>query len=177
MNINRLTAGFVFYPTLFWNMLLGRWLKVRNWWDRVDDNLIVGAFPFARDVDAMAADGVKAVVNTCEEYGGPQEEYRRHGIEQFHMPTIDFTHPSLEDVIGAVEFIDRHADQGNTTYVHCKAGRARSATVAMCWLIKSRQITAAEAQKILNQARPHVNQQLPSRPVVQEFEKRFLKES
>ena len=155
-------------------MLLGRWLKVRNWWDAVDQHLIVGAFPFARDVPKMSQEGVQAVVNTCEEYEGPVEQYEKFGIEQFRMPTIDFTHPSYEDVCRAVEFIELSVAQGKTVYVHCKAGRARSATVAICWLMKSRQISAAQAQQLLSQARPHVNQHLPSRPVVMEFESAFV---
>ena len=88
--------------------MLGRTLKVRNWWDRVDDHVIVGAYPFRRDVSAMHKDGVQAVVNTCEEYAGPHEKYREFGIEQLRIPTTDFTHPRLEDVERAVEFVQGH---------------------------------------------------------------------
>ena len=72
-----LKARLVFYPTLLWNMLLGRWLRVRNWYDHIAPNVIVGAFPFRRDVAGLAAAGVQAVVNTCEEYGGPTSEYEK----------------------------------------------------------------------------------------------------
>ena len=158
-------------------MLLGRVLKVRNWWDEVDDDIVLGAFPFGSDVKHLAEIGVKAVVNTCEEYCGPVDEYKQHGIEQFRMPTVDFTHPSLEDVTAAVEFIQSHVAQGHRVYIHCKAGRARSATVAICWLMKSRGITKEEGQQILSQARPHINQHLCSRPVVIEFERQLAKKS
>ena len=167
-----LYAHIVFYPTLWWNMLLGRWLKVRNWWDEVDKDVVLGAFPFPHDVDALAELGVKGVINTCEEYAGPVEAYATHGIEQFRMPTVDFTHPSLEDVTAAVAFIESQVAKGHRVYIHCKAGRARSATVAICWLMKSRGITKEEGQQILNKARPHINQHLFSRPVVIEFESR-----
>ena len=169
-SLSWLYARTIFYPTLWWNMLLGRWLNVRNWWDEVDDDIVLGAFPFARDVEKLAAIGVRGVVNTCEEYCGPVEGYQQHDIEQFRMPTVDFTHPSLEDVTAAVAFIETQVSRGRRVYIHCKAGRARSATVAICWLMKSRGITKEEGQKILNQARPHINQQLCSRPVVIEFE-------
>jgi len=170
-----LKARIVFYPTLAWNMLLGRWLKVRNWWDQVDDHIILGAFPFARDVPKMAQAGVRAVVNTCEEYGGPVEAYQKYEIEQMRMPTVDFTHPSFEDVCRAVEFIDHHVEAGESVYIHCKAGRARSATVAICWLMKEKQISAAEAQAWLIEKRPHVNHRLTERPVVKQFESEFVK--
>ena len=173
--LNWLKARLVFYPTLWWNMLLSRVLKIRNWWDSIDTHVVLGAFPFARDVPKLAAAGVRAVVNTCEEYPGPVDQYSEHKIEQLRMPTIDFTHPTYEDVCRAVEFVEAHVQQGQTVYIHCKAGRARSATVAICWLIKSKQITAAQAQDWLSQKRPHVNQHLASRPVVQQFETNFLK--
>ena len=154
-------------------MLLGRWLKVRNWWDEVDENIVLGAFPFAGDVSKLSAIGVKAVVNTCEEYGGPVDQYEKYGIEQFRMPTVDFTHPSIEDVSAAVNFIESKVAAGSRVYIHCKAGRARSATVAICWLMKKRGVTKEEGQQILNKARPHINQHLCSRPVVIDFEKQL----
>ena len=162
-------ARTVFYPTLAWNVLLGRVLHLRRWWDRIDPHVILGAYPFASDVQRLHDEGVRAVVNTCEEYAGPQREYDRLGIEQFRMPTIDFTHPKLEDVQAAVEFVQRHVEQQETVYIHCKAGRARSATVAICWLLKYRELSPQQAQEQLLQARSHVNPRLTERPVVKAF--------
>lgn len=162
-------ARLLFWPTLLWNMLLGRVLGVRNWWDRVDEHVILGALPLRRDVPRMAADGVKAVVNTCEEYAGPVAEYAAAGIEQLHIPTTDFHPPSTDDVRRAVEFMQRHVERGETVYVHCKAGRARSATVVLCWLIAHRGLTAAEGQRLLLEKRPHVHRRLTERAVVQAF--------
>ena len=172
--LNWLKARLVFYPTLVWNMMLGRWLNVRNWWDRIDTYVVLGAFPFARGVAKLAQEGVRGVVNTCEEYEGPIEEYQQHSIEQLRMPTVDFTHPSFDDVCRAVEFIDQNVGEGKSVYIHCKAGRARSATVAICWLMKAKQISADEAQCWLTEKRPHVNKRLTQRPVVQRFEKDFV---
>ena len=166
----RLYARIVFWPTLGWNFLLGRVLGLRNWWDHIDSHVIVGAYPFSRDVASLRGEGVAAVVNTCEEYSGPVRQYAQHGIEQLHIPTTDFTHPRLADVEAAVEFIQKYKLQNDTVYIHCKAGRARSATIAMCWLIKYRDMSAQEAQLHLLECRPHVNRRLISRPVVREFQ-------
>lgn len=173
--LNWFTARVVFYPTLLWNMILGRWLNKRNWWDRIDTHVVLGAFPFARDVPSLANEGIEAVVNTCEEYAGPISQYKKFNIGQFRMPTIDFTHPSYQDVCRAVDFIDQNVNAGKSVYIHCKAGRGRSATVAICWLMKAKQISAAEAQRWLSEKRPHVNQDLTSRPVVRQFEKAFVR--
>lgn len=166
---HRLRARAAFYPTLLWNCLLGRWLKVRNWWDPIDPQVLLGGYPFASDAQPLHAAGVRAVVNTCEEYAGPIAQYQRLGIDQFHMPTTDFTHPRLHDVVQAVEFIQQHVQRGESVYIHCKAGRARSATVAACWLIKYRQLTPQQAQQRLLEARPHVSPTVYQRPVVQQF--------
>ena len=166
---DRMYASSVFYPTLGWNVLLGRILKIRNWYDGIDDYVIVGARPFRRDVLGLSQLGVKAVVNTCEEYAGPVIEYDQYGIEQLHIPTTDFTHPSLENLQMGVQFVQDHVERQELVYIHCKAGRARSATVALCWLIAHRGMTPQAAQVLLLQKRPHVHPRLTDRPVVDEF--------
>ncbi|MGV3483090.1 MAG: dual specificity protein phosphatase family protein [Planctomycetaceae bacterium] len=166
---SRLYAAVVFYPTLAWNYLLGRTFKIRRWWDHIDPHVIVGAYPFKRDIEGLYQAGVRAVVNTCEEYRGPTLEYERLGIEQLHIPTTDFTHPRLRDIDLAVEFIQSHVEQDQCVYIHCKAGRARSATVAICWLVKYRGLSIADAQASLLLSRPHINPRLTERPVVKQF--------
>lgn len=172
---SRFYARVLFYPTLGWNYALARIFRFRRWWDFVDPQLIVGARPFRRDALRLHSIGVRAVLNTCEEYLGPVGEYERLGITQLRVPTTDFIHPTLADVQAGVTFIQQHIEQGNVVYVHCKAGRARSATIALCWLVKHRGQTPAEAQQQLLAARPHINPRLTDRPVVQAFVKSLAK--
>ncbi len=175
--LRRAYAKCVFYPTFAWNFLLGRILKIRRWWDRIDPLVIVGAYPFAGDIEQLYSDeGVRAVVNTCEEYNGPVIEYEKHGIEQLRIPTTDFTHPRISDVEVAVEFVQQHVEAGDAVYIHCKAGRARSATVAICWLIKYRNLSPQLAQEKLLEARPHINPRLTQRPVVQKFAEEWARQ-
>jgi atypical dual specificity phosphatase len=68
-----------------------------------------------------------------------------------------------------VEYIQAKVLAGGKVYVHCKAGRARSATVVICWLVKYRGMTLNQAQQHLLRCRPHVNATLPKRPVVREY--------
>jgi atypical dual specificity phosphatase len=165
----KLYSRTVFYPTYWWNRYCADVRKIRNWWDRIDEHLIVGALPRKVDVQALHKAGVRAVVNTCEEYAGPVKLYDELGIEHLRIPTIDFTHPLIDDVESAVAFMNRHADKGNTIYVHCKAGRARSATVALCWLMQRHNMTAEAAQALLLSKRSHINPRLTARPVVKQF--------
>ena len=167
-------APWLFYPSLAWNVLLGRVLRVRPWWSQVDDHLLVGALPLPADVSPLAKLGVRGVINTCREYAGPQAAYREHGIEQLRLPTTDFLPPTLADVDRGVAFIRRFAEQGDMVYLHCKAGRGRSATVALCWLIQQENLTPAQAQQWLWACRSHVDRHLYRRDVVQQFYARHV---
>lgn len=165
-------ARFIFVPTLAWNFLLARVLRLRRWWDEIDRHVIMGAFPFSFDVPRMAQAGIGAVVNTCEEYAGPIAAYRQAGIEQLRIPTVDFTPPTLEDVEKGVAFMQQQIAQGRGVYVHCKAGRARSGTVVLCYLIAAKGMTPEQAQQQILRHRPHANPRLFRRSVVLEFHRK-----
>ncbi|MFM8571484.1 MAG: dual specificity protein phosphatase family protein [Pirellula sp.] len=162
-------ARALFLPTFAWNFLLARVLHRRHWWDHVDPLVILGALPLERDVPKLAQLQVRGVVNMCEEYPGPTVSYQKHNIQQLWLPTVDFNHPSLESVMKGVEFLEQKTSRNECVYVHCKAGRARSATIVICWLVKYRGMTPQQAQAHLLKCRPHVNSHLLERPVVREF--------
>ena len=123
----------------------------------------------ARDATQLHALGVRGVVNTCEEYPGPEALYRELGMTQLRVPTIDFTAPNLQDVERAVDFINDYRRRGEGVYIHCKAGRGRSATVVLCWLVQARKLSPEAAQQKLLEVRPHVVPNVYRRPVVQQF--------
>ncbi|GEM_PF-1511581 len=166
---NHVYASTVYYPTLWWNVWNGRILRRWQWWNEINDDLVLGAVPFRRDVSRLLDIGVRAVVNTCEEFAGHSQLYQEFQITQHHMPTIDFTHPTLESVVGAVKFMQEQVGQGRRVYVHCKAGRARSATVVMCYLMAIHGVSAEEAQEQILQCRKQVLPTVYRRPVIQQF--------
>ena len=164
-----LIARSLFVPTFAWNYLLGRILHRRNWWDQVDPLVILGALPLRRDVPKLAELQVRGVINMCQEYPGPKTAYEKYNIEQLWLPTVDFNPPSIEAVRKGVEFLAQKTNNNQRVYVHCKAGRARSATIVICWLVKHRGMSPQEAQAHLLACRPQVNPHLLKRAVVREF--------
>ena len=104
--MSRFFARLFFFPTLAWNLFSAKFRRDWRWWTRIDDHLLLGAFPFASTVPELAAEGVRAVVNTCEEYAGPTEAYEKAHIEQLRVPTVDYTPPTLEMVEQARSFED-----------------------------------------------------------------------
>ena len=170
--MHRRIARLIFYPTLAWNLLWTRVFGVWKWWSRVDDHVVLGALPFPSLVQELHQQGVRAIVNTCEEYAGPVREYEQFGMSQLRVPTVDFTPPTLESVDQAVNFMAERIEQGETVYVHCKAGRGRSATIVLCWLIQTKGLSPHEAQIYIQTKRPQIVKRLYQRQVVQEFAQR-----
>ncbi len=163
------SARVLFYPTLILNILMCKVFGLRNWYDRIDEYVILGALPSEDDVPKLKSMGVRAVLNLCEEYSGPEEAYAATGIEHLRLPTVDYSSPSVSTVRRGVCFIEKWVSRRGLIYVHCKAGRGRSATVVLCWLIKAKRITPDEAMDFLSKRRPHVNKKLDKRRVVREF--------
>ncbi len=167
--MQRWLARAIYRPTFAYNYLLGRILRIRDWWNPVGETLILGAMPLRRDVRELKSLGVTGVINMCEEYPGPKTEYAAAKIEQLWLPTVDFNHPKRQFVEDGADFLDRHEKAGGRVYVHCKAGRARSATIALWWLVKYHAMTPMEAQEMLQKARPHINPEVYLRPVIQDL--------
>ena len=172
--VNWLFARACFAPTVAYGVVMSKVFSKYHWWDRVDEHIILGALPFKSTVPEMAAEGVRGVVNCCEEYSGPVQAYEQAGIRQLRIPTIDFTPPKAEDIMRSIEFINEFAARNESVYIHCKAGRARSATVALCWLVTQRGMTPAQAQAHLIKSRPNVYKWVFKRAVVNNICERQL---
>ncbi|XP_062845972.1 phosphatidylglycerophosphatase and protein-tyrosine phosphatase 1 [Trichomycterus rosablanca] len=155
-------ARTLFYPTLVYNVVMEK-ISSRRWFDRVDQTVILGALPFKSMTDELVqAENVRGVITMNEEYEtnyfcNSSEEWQSHGVEQVRLSTVDLTGiPSLEHIHQGVEFALKHRDQGTSVYIHCKAGRSRSATVAAAYLIRIHCWTPDEACNMLSTVRPHV---------------------
>ncbi|XP_071393928.1 phosphatidylglycerophosphatase and protein-tyrosine phosphatase 1, partial [Centroberyx affinis] len=84
-------------------------------------------------------------------------EWQAAGVEQLRLSTVDLTGvPSLENLHRGVEFALRLREEGSSVYVHCKAGRSRSATLAAAYLIRLHCWTPEEACQMLASVRPHI---------------------
>ncbi|XP_005987012.1 phosphatidylglycerophosphatase and protein-tyrosine phosphatase 1 [Latimeria chalumnae] len=170
-----LTARVLFYPTLVYNMVLEK-VSWRRWYDRIDETLILGALPFrSMTKELVEKENVRGVITMNEEYEtrffcNSAEEWQAAGVEQLHLSTVDLTGvPSLENLRKGVDFLLKHREKGNGVYVHCKAGRSRSATMAAAYLIELRSWTPREACEFLASIRPHILVRHRQQEVLQEF--------
>jgi len=109
----------------------------------------------------IAAENIKAVLTMNEDhelkYSVAVEEWQRLDIEFKQVPVTDYIGvASLDQIREGVDFINKHRDLNQTVYVHCKAGRYRSALITACYLIKKHQFTPEMAKDKLESVRSHV---------------------
>lgn len=171
--MKHLFSRIVFHATLIWERICCRLVTRRRWWNEIDQGVLLGAIPSRTGLERLHRLGVRSVVNMCAEYQLPAEVYDQYEMAALHLPTVDRCAPSHEDVCRAVAFISRQREQGDAVYIHCRAGRGRGATIALCWMIKSRQLTPQQAYHELQRCRLQVDRDLDQRDVVVRFYKEY----
>jgi protein-tyrosine phosphatase len=105
--------------------------------------LLAGRHPSAagddagRVVRALAADGVTLFVDLTEE--GELEPYAAElppSARWQRIPVRDFTAPTPDVVVRALDAIDAELAAGGVAFVHCWAGCGRTGVVVGCWLVR-----------------------------------------
>ncbi|XP_045472526.1 phosphatidylglycerophosphatase and protein-tyrosine phosphatase 1 isoform X1 [Harmonia axyridis] len=152
-----------FVPTLVYNMVMEK-CSARKWYNRIDENVILGALPFPKLTKQLTEqENVKAVISMNEDYelwfANDRKRWNELGIDFLQLSTADiFDTPSQQKLNTGVTFINKYIDSnnGSTVYVHCKAGRTRSATLVGCYLMKRWGWTPDEAVEFMQLKRPHI---------------------
>ncbi|KAJ9573871.1 hypothetical protein L9F63_008731 [Diploptera punctata] len=155
-------ARLSFYPTLLYNVLMEKCTS-RNWYDRIDDTVILGALPFRGMTQKLIQEeNVKAVVSMNEDYelwffSNNKTEWKRHGVEFLQLATRDiFEAPCQSKLSEGVTFINKFVETGGSVYIHCKAGRTRSATLVGCYLMQKNMWKPEQAFEHMQSCRPHI---------------------
>jgi len=151
-----------FYPTLVYNILMEKYSS-RRWYDRIDETVILGALPWKSLRHKLIQDErVAGVVSLNENYElllgvTTGEEWKASGVEFLQLNTPDILHaPSQDKLRSGVEFIREFEKTDKSVYVHCKAGRTRSATLVGCYLMSRHKWTPEKAVQLMRQKREHI---------------------
>ena len=128
----------------------------------IDDCVILGALPRTEEhlLELKNNHNVTGIVtlNMPWELIIKPEDVHKAGIESLLIPTPDYCAPSIEDAKKGVKFILKHKakNDGNRVYVHCNAGKGRSTTIVLCYLLKANGWTCNQAYDDVKQKRPHI---------------------
>ncbi|XP_070615847.1 phosphatidylglycerophosphatase and protein-tyrosine phosphatase 1 isoform X2 [Erythrolamprus reginae] len=151
-------ARLFYYPTLLYTLVRAQLPGSRRpWFSRIDRAVVLGALPLR---------------------GRCRQEWEEMGVEQMRLSTVDLTGiPSLENLQKGVKFVLKHRECGNSVYVHCKAGRSRSATMVAAYLIQVHHWTPQEAIEVIAKIRPHIIVRRKQMDLLEDFHKTVTDEN
>lgn len=89
----------------------------------------------ARDLAWLRAQGIAALLSLTEQ---PLDAVllQQCGMAFLHLPVLDMTPPSPEQLLQAIAFIDHHRAHDSPVAVHCLMGQGRTGTVLAAYLIR-----------------------------------------
>lgn len=125
--------------------------------NEITDNVWIGRWHSHHETSEIANSFV-GVVNVCVAFDSTTDSSTTNDtqVKHLHLPILDLTAPTNEQLREAVEFIERRRALG-PVLIHCKAGFSRSAAVAAAWLVSTgRETDRDDAFDRLRIVRPQI---------------------
>ena len=173
--------GVVFSTRLAYGLFVRHAVLGVEWINEVMPDVLLGGLACSdwRHAEELHGTGVTAVLSLVEPAENTPtwaaipvkpEEWDALGIKYRCLATPDHAPPSPPSLRAACEFIRTVLDEGGRVYVHCTAGRGRSASVVAAYMVASGHAeTVAAAVEMLQHSRPIVYLNEPQLASVQDF--------
>jgi atypical dual specificity phosphatase len=145
-----------YYITTVFSKYVSHKFLYGDWWTVIDNNVILGAIPLQNEdhLNKLKAEGVGAVICLLEDfemkptlYFQPvsEEDWKKENIKFMHVSVPDGGGVQLDDIIKCMNFICSNMQNNIKTYIHCKAGRGRSVSIVLCYLVLNYHINNGNA--------------------------------
>lgn len=120
---------------------------------------------------SLREEGFGAVISVCE---APLERamLEEFGFEYLHLPVVDFSAPTMEQIEKAVAFAKRRIESGARVLIHCFAGYGRTGTMLACYLVHEGR-AAADAIDEVRLLRPGSIEDPSQEVVIHQYEQRL----
>ena len=95
-----------------------------------------GGVQLEQDLSWLLSQEIGSIL-TLTETGLAQDAIKRHGFVNLHIPVVDMTAPTPEQIAESLTFIDEQVAKGRRVVVHCLVGQGRTGTVLAAYLIRT----------------------------------------
>lgn len=156
------------------------------WWTKIEPfNLYLGALPLKNEghLEKISELGVTDVLSLVESFEMKDgwvntpvkgQDWEGKGISFKQIQAADFLPLKQEEIEEGAQHLNTLLQQGRTIYVHCKAGRGRSASIVIVYLMKFQGFSFDKAFELVKEQRPQINLNDQQRGAILEY---FAKES
>lgn len=181
------------YEISFLHLLIKNKLKSSwNWYNKIDENIILGAMPLKNknhleELISLAGKKEKlSILSILEKWEVQRQtpfttpitpnDWKVNNVNQLIIEGEDHIPPTLEQLKDGVDFINTEIAKGKKVYVHCKAGRGRSAITLACYYMLKNKRTPRQAIEFIESKRPIVTlYKKPKLERMKEFYEKFVK--
>jgi atypical dual specificity phosphatase len=158
-----------------------------NWCTPITDNIVLGALPLAHHTKMLDDFKVTQVLTMVEDFERKpclinpltKDYLMEIGIDNLELPSPDFIGVCVENIEEGVDYIHRSINQNPNAviYVHCKAGRGRSTTIVVAYLLKYGNNGQTfkkfeEAYLFIKEKRPQINLNKNQQATINEYWKK-----
>lgn len=107
----------------------------------------------SRDLGWLMEHNVSFILNCAAECANHHTEQ----LNYLHLRLLDKPEESVRRAFEpAIAFLQKAHEAGHVVYVHCAAGRSRSATLVIAYIMKSRRMSLRDAIYVVRMARPMI---------------------
>ncbi|WFC97875.1 hypothetical protein MYAM1_000596 [Malassezia yamatoensis] len=133
-------------------------------------------------IEQLRTLGIQSVLNTTvegEDGELTEEELRSNFPRYLRLPLRDIVEQSnvQQSLTTACDFLDRTWLLSSPTYVHCRAGKSRSAMVVMAYLIRARRWTLQQAYAHVSAHRNQISPNIGFLAELMHFERNVFQSS
>jgi hypothetical protein len=184
--------------TFYFGTLLPEALPKSNHWNKICDGLILGALPIATSVLGYGNHAEK-IINECNKDGRPlgavysvvnpfeikgeglgflkpvsPECWKSKKVNHHLIPMDDFGgNIDLKQVKATVDDMHKQIESGRSVYVHCKAGKGRSFTFVVCYLLMHTNLNVTEIFALIRKQRPQVSPSNAQFETIEKFRQKY----
>lgn len=153
-----------------------------EWWSPITPHIVLSAIPLSNHLQTLKDEKINSVLTILEDFEVEEglvtpissRDWKESNIEHYHLCVQDFFGVPSNKIHEGVVWMHGQITQNKKVLVHCKAGRGRSATAVISYLLKyghdnSKYNNFREAYDFVKALRPQININSGQQSTIEEY--------